>query len=537
MSRARQKFQVELPLGELFAGPTVSHLAELIDAAKQEGSALPAPSIQRIDRSGELRLSFAQERLWFLDQVMPGGSLYNVPAGLRLKGRLDVPALEQTFQELLRRHEVLRTRFETQEGRPVQVIAPVSRLLVPMVDLSGLTRPEAEEEVQRSSSAEARRAFDLSRGPLLRVCLWRLDDEEFAALLTMHHIVSDGWSMGVLVRELATLYAAFGAGKPSPLEEPPLQYADFAHWQRQWLSGEILDEQQGYWRDRLARLPVLELPADRPRPETPSFRGASETFELTKSLSGEIRALSQQAGVTLFMTLMAAFQTLLGYYSGQDDVVVGTDVANRNRAETEGLIGFFVNQLVLRADLSGKPTFREVLERVRRTTVDAYAHQDLPFDRLVEAINPQRSVSRSPLFQVKMVLQNAPLPALQALGLDWSPLPIDNRTAKFDLLFNLWDTREGLRGVMEYSTDLFDADRIVRMLEDFEVLLGDVVAEPEIRLDALTDRLARRARSRDEAQEWARKEANLRKLLGRTKRGLGDVHQDNPTERRAEAPS
>jgi amino acid adenylation domain-containing protein len=537
MSRARQKFRVELPLGELFAGPTVSHLAALVDAAKKDGSALPAPAIPRVDRSGELRLSFAQERLWFLDQVMPGSSLYNVPAGLRIRGRLDVPALQQTFQELLRRHEVLRTSFSAQEGRPVQVIAPASRLGVPMVDLSGLARPEAEAEVQRSSSAEARRAFDLARGPLLRVCLWRLDDEEFAALLTMHHIVSDGWSMGILVRELATLYAAFGAGKPSPLEDPPLQYADFAQWHRQWLSGEVLEEQQRYWRERLDRLPVLELPADRPRPETSSFRGASHAFELTKSLSGELRALSQQSGVTLFMTLMAAFQTLLGYYSGQEDVVVGTDVANRNRAETEGLIGFFVNQLVLRTDLSGKPTFREVLERVRRTTVEAYAHQDLPFDRLVEAINPKRSVNRSPLFQVKMVLQNAPLPALQALGLAWTPLAIDNRTAKFDLLFNLWDTAEGLRGVLEYSTDLFDAARVVRMLEDYEVVLGDVVAEPGIGLDALTDRLARKAKSRDEAQEWARKEANLRKLRGRIQRNLGEIHPDGPAEQRAEAPS
>jgi amino acid adenylation domain-containing protein len=536
MSRARQKFRVELPLRELFAGPSVSHLAALVDAARREGSALAAPSIPRIDPRGEPRLSFAQERLWFLDQLMPGSPLYNVPAGLRLRGRLDLPALKRTFQELVRRHEVLRTSFTAREGRPVQVIAEALRLSLPVMDLSELRRSEAEGELDRSISAEAQRAFDLARGPLLRVCLFRLEEEEFAALLIMHHIVSDGWSMGVLVRELAALYAAYSAGKPSPLEDPPLQYADFAHWQRQLLSGEILEEQIGYWKEQLAHLPVLLLPADRPRPEIPSFRGASEAFRLPPALSGEVRALSRRASVTPFMTLMAAFQTLLGYYSGQDDVVVGTDVANRNRAETEGLIGFFVNQLVLRTDLSGKPTFREVLERVQRMTVEAYAHQDLPFDRLVEAINPERAINRSPLFQVKMVLQNATLPALETLGLSWTSLEIRNRTAKFDLLFNLWDTEEGLRGVMEYSTDLFDSARIVRMLEDFEVLLGHVAADPDIRLDALTEGLARRARSRDEAQEWVRKEANLRKLRGRIRRNLGEIRKEGPAERRADAP-
>ncbi|RMF36691.1 MAG: non-ribosomal peptide synthetase, partial [Chloroflexi bacterium] len=385
--------------------PEKRALLELL--LKEEGVDLSRSLILPRKREGNaLPLSFAQQRLWFLDQLAPNTPLYNIPDAIRLRGPLDVAVLERSLNEIVRRHESLRTTFRATDGKPVQVIAPTLKLPLPLVDLSGLPKAAREAEVQRLATEEAQRPFDLSRGPLLRVTLLRLGDEEHVALLTMHHIISDGWSMRVLVQELAALYDAFSHGRPSPLPDLPIQYADFALWQREWLQGEVLEEQLAYWKQQLSGSPpVLELPTDRPRPPVQSFRGAHRPFMLPRPLSQAIKALCRREGVTPFMLLLAAFQTLLHRYTGQDDISVGTPIANRNRAEIEGLIGYFANTLVLRTDLSGDPPFRELLKRVREVALGAYAHQDLPFEMLVDALQPERDLSHTPLFQVMFVLQ------------------------------------------------------------------------------------------------------------------------------------
>jgi non-ribosomal peptide synthetase component F len=348
----------------------------------------------------------------------PGNFAYNIPAGVRLTGSLHVMALKQSLNEIVRRHEALRTSFTTVNGEAVQVITQTSTLLLPIVNLSELPQAEQQAEVERLATAAAQGSFDLAQGPLLRATLLQLNETEHILLLTMHHIVSDGWSMGVFIRELAALYCAFSNEKPSPLPELPIQYADFAHWQRQWLQGEVLEEQLSYWKQQLNNAPpVLELPTDRPRPPIQSYQGAIASLVLCESLSQKLKFLSQRSGVTLFMILLAAFQTLLYRYTGQSDICIGSPIANRNRSETEGLIGFFVNTLVLRTDLSGNPSFQELLGRVREVALGAYAHQDLPFEQLVEALQPERSLSHQPLFQVMFILQNSPMPSLELPGL------------------------------------------------------------------------------------------------------------------------
>jgi non-ribosomal peptide synthetase component F/aryl carrier-like protein len=462
---------------------------------------------------GNISLSFAQQRLWFLDQLEPGHLAYNVPIGLRLTGSLNVTALEQSLNEIVRRHEALRTTFATVEGRPIQVIAPAQPLTFSRVDLRNLPETEREGEARRLATEEAQLPFELSKGPLLRHTLLQLDQEEHMLLLTMHHIISDGWSLGVFLRELATLYAAFSKGNPSPLPELPMQYADFARWQRQWLQGEVLEAQLSYWKRQLGcSLPVLQLPTDRPRLAVQRFLGTQQSLTLSKTLTEALKALSRQEGVTLFMTLLAAFQTLLHFYTGQNDIIVGTDVANRNRAETENLIGFFVNQLVLRTDLSGNPTFRELLRRVREVTLGAYEHQDLPFDKLVEVLKLERNLSHTPLFQAKLVLQNAPMPPMELLNLTLSTLKIETGTAKFDLLLNVVDTKQGLVGFLEYNTDLFDGSTITRMLKHWEMLLQDVVTQPNNRLNKLKERLAEADMQQQSIKQKELKESNFRKL-------------------------
>jgi len=366
VSRIRETFQVEIPLRRLFEVPTVAGLAESIEAARLAGPNLLAPPILPVPRNGDLALSFAQQRLWFFDQLEPGLPAYNIPAAVRLKGPLNLAALEQSLNEIVKRHESLRTTFGKVDGRPTQVIAPTLTIKLPVVDLRKLPASEQEAEVRRLVTAEAQRAFDLSQGPLIRCTVLRLGDEEHVGLLTMHHIVSDGWSTGILVREVATLYVAFCAGGSSPLPVLPIQYADFAHWQRQWLQGEVLETQIAYWKKQLANAPALiDLPTDHPRPAVQTFRGAHQSLVLPKHLQEGFKTLSRQEGVTQFMTLLAAFKVLLYRYTSQDDLIVGTPIANRNRLETEGLIGFFVNALVLRTDLSGNPSFRELVRRVR----------------------------------------------------------------------------------------------------------------------------------------------------------------------------
>ena len=479
VSRIREAFQVEMPLRRLFESPTVAGLAEDLDIGG--GIGLEAPPIVPVPRDGELPLSFAQQRLWFIDQLEPGGSVYNFPAAIRLKGPLNMMALKQSLNEIVKRHEALRTTFAIVDGRPVQVIAPVLTLTLPIVDLREL--PEREREVERLATNEAQRPFDLAEGPLVRGTVLRLGENEHVGLLTMHHIVSDGWSVGILIREMAVLYEAFCSATPTSLPELPIQYADFAHWQRQWLEGGVLETQLTYWKQLLLGAPpFLELPTDHPRPAVQTFRGAHQSFLLPKTVGDRLKTLSRQEGVTLFMTLLAAFKILLHGYTNQDDLVIGTPTANRNRLEIEGLIGFFVNTLVLRTNLSGNPSFRELLHRVRETCLGAYAHQDLPFERLVEELHLARDLSRNPLFQVMFVLQNASLQPLELPGLSLSPVEVDTGTTHFDLTLNIVDTEQGLVGTLAYNTDLFEAVTITRMLGHFRTLLEAVATAPERRV-------------------------------------------------------
>lgn len=439
--------------------------------------------------------SFAQQRLWFIDQLIPGNAIYNVPTVIRLTGKLNASALEQTFNEIVRRHEVLRTTFKVLDGQPLQAIAASLTIPLCVLDLGQLPADEREIEVNRIINAEIERTFDLSTGPLLRVTLLVLGETEHILLLNMHHIICDDWSIGVLIRELGTLYAAFVQNQ-ALLLELPLQYADFAHWQREWLQGEVLSNQLTYWRQQLNNISMLHLPIDKARSPIQSYQGATQFLELPKNLTDALEKLSQQENVTLFMTLLAAFKTLLYRYTHQEDIAVGSPIANRNRSEIEGLIGFFVNSLVLRTDLSGNPTFRELLSRVREVTLGAYSHQDLPFEKLVEELHPERNLSQHPLFQVVFSLQNAPMSALEMPGLVPSFINIDLKKTRFDLELHLWKCSEdfrslwgakwkhsqGIRGVMVYSTDLFEPATITRMLKDFQTLLSGIVANPNQRI-------------------------------------------------------
>src|SRR6185436_10355259 len=440
VARVRQVLGVELGVRALFENRTVAGLtAAIAEAPLEAGGRAP---IARAPRDRPLVLSFAQQRLWFLDQLEPGSPVYNLPAAIELTGRLDVPALAAAFGEVVRRHEALRTTFSFVEGEPAQVVAEPAAFALPLVDLQGLPRPgNVEAESRRLAAAEARRPFDLGDprgGLMLRATLLRQGAERHTILLTMHHVASDGWSMGVLVREIGALYAAFAAGQPSPLPELTVQYSDFAVWQRSWLHGEVLEQEVAFWRRELAGLPpLLDLPTDRPRPARRSSRGASWPVRLPADLTRRMAALARREGATLFMVLLAGFQALLARAGGQDDLAVGSPVAGRNRAEIEGLIGFFVNTLVLRGDLSGHraggPSFRELLGRARKRALAAYLHQDVPFEKLVEELSPQRSLAHTPLFQVMLALQNAPVESLEIRDLRLRPVGGDGRMARFDL--------------------------------------------------------------------------------------------------------
>jgi len=462
--------------------------AEILDLLKNTaGGRTPLDSSLRcVSREKNLPLSFAQQRLWFLDQLEPGSAVYNVPGALRIKGSLNAEVLERCFNEIVRRHEALRTTFSTVEEDPVQVIAASANVSLPVIDLSRFSETEREDEARRLAREEADKPFDLRQGPLFRTALIGLGKYDHVLLLTLHHIVSDGWSMGVLYRELSALYQAFANEEPSPLADLPIQYADFAVWQRDWLRGEVLENQLSYWKKQLGGIPaVLNFPTDRPRPARQSYRGARQSIELSSELTQRLKTLSRKEGVTLYMTLLAAFQTLLHRYTGQDDIVVGSPIANRNRIEIEGLIGFFVNTLVLRTDHSGNPAFREVLRRVRETALEAYAHQDLPFEKLVEELRPDRDLSRSPLFQAMFVFQNAPVGELNCKGLNVSPMRMAGETTKFDLTLSVNEGAPGLRAGLQYRTDLFDDATITRFLGHFKMLLEGIVANPEQRISDL----------------------------------------------------
>jgi amino acid adenylation domain-containing protein len=488
VSRVRDAFGVEIPLRALFESPTVAGLAAYVTSARHGNLVWTAPPIVRTSREGPIPLSFSQEALWFLDQFAPGQPTFNVTGAVQISGPLDIDALAMSFAEIIRRHEALRTTFHAVDGQPVQVVASSLETPLRVLDLRHLPEPRRAREAERLAAEEARRPFDLARGPLVRITLLRLSDLENALFLTMHHIVTDGWSFGVAADELARLYEAFQRGTPSPLPELPIQYPDFARWQREWLQGENRNRLLDYWRRQLEGVAPLELRTDRPRPVVRTARGASIAFVLPQELSGALLALSRREGVTPFMTLLAAFQTLLHRYTGQDDITVGSPIANRNRAETEGLIGYFVNMLALRIDLSGDPTFCALLGRVRDVALGAFEHQDLPLEILVETLQPERDVSRTPLFQVMFVLQNNRMPDLDRQELTLTPLAPDEGTgtAKFDLTLALHETPQGFAGAIEYNTDLFDTATIERMFGHFRSLLESVAADPERRISRLS---------------------------------------------------
>ena len=482
MSRLRETFQVELPLRSLFTAPTIAALTLEIEQSQQ---VISAPSILTRTDNINLPLSFAQQRLWFLDQLEPNSDFYHLGGALQLEGTLNFTALEQSLKEIINRHEALRTNFITIDGQATQIIHPTTNWQLSIIDCQHLTNTNSLE------IAEAEKPFNLAQDCLFRATLFVRSPLEHHLLVTMHHIVSDGWSIGVFFQELTRLYTAYTQGLPSPLTPIKIQYADFAIWQRNWLQGEVLSNQLNYWRKQLANAPAfLPLPTDRPRPAIQTFIGSHQQFKLSQPLSQRLNQLSQEHGVTLFMTLLAAFTTLLYRYTGQTDILVGSPIANRNRREIEGLIGFFVNTLVLRLNLDNDLSFQDLLTRVREVSLAAYAHQDLPFEMLVETLQPQRDLSHTPLFQVMFVLQNAPIADLELAGLKISPLSTENTTAKFDLTLSMENIEEGLVGVWEYNTDLFDDSTIERMSGHFVTLLEDIVANPTkpiLRLSLLTE--------------------------------------------------
>src|SRR5712692_201968 len=431
-------------------------------------------------------VSFAQQRLWFLHYLEPTVPSYNLPVALRLTGPLDAGALKESLNEIVRRHDALRTTFPVWEGRPVQVISPARLVPVPETDLGDRPPAEREREASRSASLEANRPFDLAKGPLFRAKLLRLAEQEHVLIVTMHHIVSDGWSLDILLHELAVLYDAFRQGKPSPLEELPIQYADYALWQQNWLRGDVLETQLAYWKKQLAGIPsLLELPTDRPRAAMHSSRGASLGGMLPPGLLQELQKLARSEDATLFMTLLAAFQAFLSRYTGQEDIPVGSPIAGRTQVETEGLIGFFVNTLVLRGDLSGDPTFRQLLARVRETALEAYAHQDVPFEKLVEELHPARSLGHTPLFQVLFQLIPAGRIGSELSDLKTETFRLEGGIAKFDLSLRTVVRPDRISCVFEYKTDLFDAETIRRMLEHWKTFLAGIVADPARRVSEI----------------------------------------------------
>jgi amino acid adenylation domain-containing protein/non-ribosomal peptide synthase protein (TIGR01720 family) len=522
VSRVRQVFRVELPLRSLFDAPTIAGTAARIEQLLRAGTTAAAPPLVSVPREGgeALPVSFAQQRLWFLHQLNPLSPAYNVPVSVRLTGVLRHEALERALGEIVRRHEVLRTVYTTVRGEPVQVITPPRPFHLPVVNLGGLPPEAREAEARRLATEEAERPFDLAAGPMLRAQLLRLGEGEYVALLTMHHIVSDGWSIGVLVREVVTLYAAYARGEASPLPELTIQYADYAAWQRGWLQGEVLESHLEFWRRQLSGVAQLNLPTDFPRPPVPSFRAGVQSFTLSKEATEGLKALTRREGCTLFMTLLAAFQTLLHRYTQQDDVVVGTDLANRTQAEVEPLIGFFVNMLAMRTSFAGNPTFRELLARARQMALDAYAHQDLPFEKLVAALQLERDLSRFPVFQAVLVLQNEPDQArLELPGLSISPVESDSHTVKFDLILFLAETEEGLRGHLDYSTDLFTAETARRMTEHLAVLLRDAAARPDTRVGEL-EMFTEEERGRRMMREQEREGSERQKLRGARRKAV-----------------
>ncbi|HZE63356.1 MAG TPA: amino acid adenylation domain-containing protein, partial [Pyrinomonadaceae bacterium] len=480
-----------LNIREQLAGlsPAKRALIELKLLKKQAAAGEPKPLISKRPEGAPVPLSFYQQGLWVLSQLMPGTSLYHVPKAVRLAGKLDVAALKRTLDHLVERHESLRTSFATTDGVPLQVINKRLEVELPIVELSALSESERELEARRLSREEVRRPFDLAHGPLIRALLLRLGEQEHIFLMTMHHIITDGWSVGVMHREFMDLYEAFVSGQPSPLPALKIQYPDYAVWHRQWFQGEVYESQLAYWKNQFKTLPpALELPTDHARPliqAHKAFRGSKRKLTLSKELTQKLKELCQKEEATLFMVLLAAYQVLLHRYTGEEDIVVGSPIAGRCLAETESLIGLFVNALALRVDLSGNPSFRELLARVKEVALGAYANQDLPFETLVKELQPDRTLARNPLFQVMFVLQSESIPTLELPGLTVSHTQVDNVVANFDLTLDAVEKNGQLECLLESNADLFDDDRITRLLGHFHNLLEGIVAKPQTRISDL----------------------------------------------------
>ncbi len=471
--------------GDVFSEKKLELLEQIL---KKKGiSTLKSNSIPKRADNDECRLSFAQQRLWFLDQMEEGGSAYNIPAAIRIKGMLDIGILKKCFNEVIGRHEALRTRFESNNGKPLQKIEQLLEIEIPLVDLSALKESLIEDEVKRLAKEDGQKSFQLSKGPLIRVTLLKVSPEEYVLLLSMHHIISDGWSMGLLVKEISEYYEAYLKGSRASIPELRIQYGDYSEWQRNWLQGTVLESEMGFWRNLLKGAPtIINLPTDRTRPSVQSSNGAIKFFSLPKELSRSVKQLSQKENATTFMTLLAAYGLLLYKYTGQEDILIGTPVAGRERLETESLIGFFVNTLVLRTDLSGDPTFTELLARMREMALGVYSHQNIPFEKLVEEFQDYRDMSRSPLFQVMFMMQNTAMPPLKISGLELSFLELDSRSSQFDLSLSLKEDEGGLKGTFEYNTDLLDESTIDRMVGHYENLLGAIAGNPNEKISLIS---------------------------------------------------
>ena len=505
----------------------------------KKGIQSQAPSkIPRRAETAPAPLSFAQEALWFLEQLEPARATHNQPSAVRLTGALDAHALERALGEIVSRHEPLRSRFEMRDGKPFQVIAPPAAFALPRVDLTQLSPEEAKAEGLKLATEEAHKGFDLEVGPLFRAILIQVESEEHILTLNSHHIITDGWSMGVFTRELQALYNAFRRGEPSPLEPLPIQLADFAVWQRENLQGKVLQDHLDYWKEQLSgELTSLEFPTDRPRPDVQSFRGGHHTVQLTAKLSDELRALARTTGVTPFATLNAAFLITLYHTCRVTDMIIGSAVAHRNREELEGMIAFLVNMLVMRTDLSGNPTFSELQRRVQKVTLGAWSHQDLPLSRILREVAPDRDLSRNPLFQVQFSLLTPDHnPAVYGYGLssgdiekvmlgdlEMTPIDVHYDNARYDIAAFLWDMPQGIQGTIEYSSDLFDPDTIAQLVERFEKVLSCVVTSPNATLDTFVLEL--------EALDETRKAATRKAFKSSMGKGLKSI------KRRKSSPS
>ena len=482
ISEVRKSFSIEMPLRSMFESPTIAGFAKRVEEAKRLNKGLRLPPIEHEADRSNLPLSFSQRRLWFLDRLEGESSFYNIPLVVKLSGALDEQALEKGINALVERHEALRTTFIEKDGDAVQVIAPELKITLEKQDLSGYSGKGVMEAISQYIA----QPFDLEKGPVFRAGLVKTGDDGHILAIAVHHIVFDGWSRGIFIEELISLYRGIKAGQASILTELPVQYGDYALWQNKWFDGELKEEMLSYWRDKLGgELPALELPTDRPRPAVQTYNGDVVHIALTRELSEALRRLSREKEATLFMTMLAAFKALLYRYTGQEDIIVGTPIAGRNYSETEGMIGFFVNTLALRTDLSGAPEFQELLQRVRTCTLDAYENQEMPFDKLVEELQPDRDMSRQPVFQVMFILQNTPVKEAKVAGMELKPVEVESKTSKFDLTLELYEDADGIKGWIEYNTDLFEAERIGRMAACYTRLLEGAVKNSSTRIDKI----------------------------------------------------